>query len=118
MEVLAATPKISELWLIPVLEAMLDQFPFRIRGFYSDNGSEYVNCEVSRLLGKLLIEQTKSRARHSMEKLRCSFSPLPPPLEIATRFPHSHSFDFGTYTQASRNGKEPSGLLFFRLIFR
>jgi transposase InsO family protein len=64
-QVMAATPKISELWLIPVLEAILEQFPFRIRGFHSDNGSEYINRDVSRLLGKLLIEQTKSRSRHS-----------------------------------------------------
>ncbi len=64
-QVMAATPRISELWLIPVLEAMLAQFPFRIRGFHSDNGSEYINRDVSRLLGKLLIEQTKSRSRHS-----------------------------------------------------
>lgn len=64
-QVMAATPKISEMWLIPVLVAMLAQFPFRIRGFHSDNGSEYINHDVSRLLGKLLIEQTKSRSRHS-----------------------------------------------------
>jgi transposase InsO family protein len=64
-QVMAATPRIAELWLIPVLEAMLAQFPFRIRGFHSDNGSEYINHDVSRLLGKLLIEQTKSRSRHS-----------------------------------------------------
>ncbi len=64
-QVMAATPKISELWLIPVLEAILEQFPFQIRGFHSDNGSEFINHDVSRLLGKLLIEQTKSRSRHS-----------------------------------------------------
>ena len=64
-QVMAATPKISELWLIPVLEAMLGQFPFVLRGFHSDNGSEYINHDVARLLGKLLIEQTKSRSRHS-----------------------------------------------------
>lgn len=64
-QVMAATPKISELWLIPVLEAMLVQFPFRIRGFHSDNGSEYINHDVAGLLGKLLIDQTKSRPRHS-----------------------------------------------------
>jgi len=64
-QVMAATPRISELWLIPVLEAMLEQFPFQIRGFHSDNGSEYINHDVSGLLKKLLIEQTKSRSRHS-----------------------------------------------------
>ena len=64
-EIVAATPQISELWLLPVLEAMLGQFPFVIRGFHSDNGSEFINYNVARLLGKLLIEQTKSRAHHS-----------------------------------------------------
>jgi transposase InsO family protein len=64
-EIVAATPQISELWLIPLLETMLAQFPFVIRGFHSDNGSEFINYMVARLLGKLLIEQTKSRARHS-----------------------------------------------------
>jgi transposase InsO family protein len=48
-----------------VLEAMLAQFPFRIRGFHSDNGSEFVNHTVAAMLNKLLIEQTKSRPRHS-----------------------------------------------------
>jgi hypothetical protein len=64
-EIVAATPQISELWLLPVLEALLGQFPFMIRGFHSDNGSEFINYSVARLLGKLLIEQTKSRAYHS-----------------------------------------------------
>ena len=64
-EIVAATPQISELWLLPVLEALLGQFPFAIRGFHSDNGSEFINYNVARLLGKLLIEQTKSRAHHT-----------------------------------------------------
>ncbi len=63
-EIVAATPQISEWWLLPVLEAMLGQFPFVIRGFHSDNGREFINYTVARLLGKLLIEQTKSRANH------------------------------------------------------
>ena len=61
-EIVAATPQISEHWLIPLLEQLLEQFPFMIRGFHSDNGSEFINYTVSRLLKKLLIEQTKSRA--------------------------------------------------------
>jgi transposase InsO family protein len=64
-EIVATTPQISELWLLPVLEAILQQFPFVIRGFHSDNGSEFINYTVARLLGKLLIEQTRSRAHHS-----------------------------------------------------
>jgi transposase InsO family protein len=45
--------------------AMLRQFPFRILGFHSDNGSEFINKTVAQLLEKLLIEQTKSRPRQS-----------------------------------------------------
>ncbi|HZL49323.1 MAG TPA: DDE-type integrase/transposase/recombinase [Terracidiphilus sp.] len=64
-QVAAATARISEAYLLPVLEAMLRQFPFRIRGFHSDNGSEFVNRTVAQLLEKLRIEQTKSRPRQS-----------------------------------------------------
>jgi transposase InsO family protein len=64
-QVVGAAAQISEAFLIPVLEAMLEQFPFRIQGFHSDNGSEFINHTVARLLNKLLIEQTKSRPRHS-----------------------------------------------------
>jgi transposase InsO family protein len=64
-QIVGATAQISEAWLMPVLEAMLEQFPFRIRGFHSDNGSEFINHTVARLLNKLLIEQTRSRPRHS-----------------------------------------------------
>ena len=63
-EIVAAAPQISEAFLIPVLEAMLAQFPFTIRGFHSDCGSEFINHTVARLLKKLLVEQTKSRPRH------------------------------------------------------
>lgn len=64
-QVVGCTPAISEAWLEPLLASMLKQFPFVIRGFHSDNGSEFVNHTVAKLLGKLLIEQTKSRPRHS-----------------------------------------------------
>jgi transposase InsO family protein len=64
-EVVGCVEQISEAFLLPMLEAMLAQFPFHIRGFHSDNGSEYINHRVAELLNKLLIEQTKSRPRHS-----------------------------------------------------
>lgn len=64
-QIVSATARISEAWLEPVLAALLRQFPFRIRGFHSDHGSEFINRTVARLLQKLLIEQTKSRPRHS-----------------------------------------------------
>ena len=64
-EVMAATARISEAYLLPVLESILAQFPFVIRNFHSDNGSEFINKTVAQLLEKLLIEQTKSRPRKS-----------------------------------------------------
>ena len=64
-EVVCSVEKISEQFLIPILKYMLNYFPFKILGFHSDNGSEYINRQVARLLQKLLIEFTKSRPRHS-----------------------------------------------------
>ena len=57
--------RISERFLIPVLKAILETFPFTIHGFHADNGSEYINHRVAELLNKLNIEFTKSRPRHS-----------------------------------------------------
>jgi transposase InsO family protein len=65
LEIAAAVPRISELYLEPVLAAILAQFPFVIHGFHSDNGSEFINQTVAKLLNKLMIQQTKSRPRHS-----------------------------------------------------
>ena len=65
-EAVATCERISEAYLIPVLKEMLASFPFLIRGFHSDNGSEYINRQVAEMLNKLLIEEhTKSRSRHS-----------------------------------------------------
>jgi len=64
-EIVASVERISEAYLVPVLETMLLQFPFITRGFHSDNGSEFVNRTAARLLNKMLIRFTKSRPRHS-----------------------------------------------------
>jgi transposase InsO family protein len=64
-EIVCSVQKISEHYLIPLLEDLLEQFPFVIHGFHSDNGSEYLNQRVEKLLNKRLIEFTKSRARHA-----------------------------------------------------
>ena len=64
-EVVISVEKISEAYLMPALEELLAAFPFKIINFHSDNGSEYVNKTVAKLLSKLLIEFTKSRPRHS-----------------------------------------------------
>lgn len=64
-ECVFAVERISERFLIPALAQLLATFPFVIRGFHSDNGSEYINRQVAQLLEKLRIEQTKSRARQT-----------------------------------------------------
>ena len=62
---------ISERHLLPVLEQLLAAFPFAILGFHSDNGSEYVNRRVAKLLEKLRAEFTKSRPRRSTDNALC-----------------------------------------------
>ena len=64
-QVQACVQGISEAFLLPVLATVMEQFPFEIKGFHSDNGSEYINARVAKLLDKLRVEQTKSRSRHS-----------------------------------------------------
>ena len=64
-EIIASVERISEYYLEPVLESMLAGFPFVIRGFHSDNGSEFINKTVAKLLNKLLIHFTKCRPRHT-----------------------------------------------------
>ncbi len=64
-QVVGCVERISENFLIPLLEGLFEQFPFVIRGFHSDNGSEYVNHRTAKLLEKLRVEFTKSRARRS-----------------------------------------------------
>ena len=64
-EVVCTVERISECYLIPALELLLESFPFRVLGFHSDNGSEYINKRVAQLLEKLRVEFTKSRSRHS-----------------------------------------------------
>jgi len=64
-EVICTVEQMSEHYLLPALEQLLSAFPFRLCGFHSDNGSEYINGRVAALLGKLLIDFTKSRARQT-----------------------------------------------------
>lgn len=64
-EIVGCVERISEYFLAPLLADLIAQFPFVILGFHSDNGSEFINKVVARLLNKLLIRQTKSRARHT-----------------------------------------------------
>ena len=65
MQVVVSVEKISERYLLPALQQLLETFPFVILGFHADNGSEYINHRVAKLLRKLHIELTKSRARQT-----------------------------------------------------
>lgn len=64
-EMIATVPAISEHFLEPVIEELIARFPFVIHEFHSDNGSEFVNHVVARLLTRLYVRLTKSRARYS-----------------------------------------------------
>jgi hypothetical protein len=66
-EITFAVEKISEAYLLEKLEVAINGFPFKIRGFHSDNGSEYINKPVAELLKKLDIDFTKSRSRKSTD---------------------------------------------------
>lgn len=61
-EIVVCVERISERYLLPVLDQALSMFPFRMLNFHSDNGSEFINGRVAEILNKLLIEQTKSRS--------------------------------------------------------
>jgi hypothetical protein len=64
-EVVISLEKITENHQAAVLEGLLNQFPFNIKGFHSDNGGEFVNQTAAGILNKLLIRFTKCRPRHS-----------------------------------------------------
>ena len=62
-EYVGAVSGISERFLVPLLEALLSQFPFAVIAFHADNGSEYINHRVANLLNKLHIQKfTKKMA--------------------------------------------------------
>lgn len=65
MEVVGCVENITDEFMVPLLLKLIDQFPFVIHNFHSDNGSEYINKQVAAMLERLLIKQTKSRPRHS-----------------------------------------------------
>ena len=64
-EFVGAVEAISERFPIPVLECLLDLFPFVIKGFHADNVSECVSRRVAALLEKLRAEFTRSCPRRS-----------------------------------------------------
>lgn len=66
-QIVMCTEKISEAYLLPIVEMMIQHYPFRIKEFHTDNGSEYINKYLVELLNKLLIQLTKSRSRKTTD---------------------------------------------------
>ena len=66
-EVVGCVPIISAESLELLLEVLMAQHPVPIRGFHVDNGSEYINHVMAKLLGDSLVEFTKSRAYQSSD---------------------------------------------------
>jgi hypothetical protein len=61
-QIVICVEAINEAFLTGALETALHCFPFIIRNFHSDNGSEFINHNVAKMLNNLLVRQTKSRA--------------------------------------------------------
>lgn len=66
-ELVGCVPQITDEYMEPLLEALLEAFPFVVTNFHSDNGGEYINRVVEKILARLLIKQTKSRSRKSTD---------------------------------------------------
>lgn len=64
-EVPLAVENLQEASVEPALDEAFVLFPFRIKNFHSDNGSEYINAIVHEFLDRWHAKQTKSRPRHS-----------------------------------------------------
>jgi len=66
-QIVMGTEKISEAYILPIIEMMLEQYPFKIIEFHTDNGSEYINHQLVSLLNRLLIKLTKNRSRKTTD---------------------------------------------------
>lgn len=64
-EIAGSVEKITEAFLVPLLLKLINKFPFKVFEFHADNGSEYINRIVVKMLNKLLIKLTKSRSRQT-----------------------------------------------------
>ncbi len=64
-EVVACVPAITWEYMLDAFKDIIDQYSFVVWAFHADNGSEYINQEVSKMLNNLNIQLTKSRARQS-----------------------------------------------------
>lgn len=61
------TEYISHSFMSTVVELLIEQFPFKLRGIHADNGVEYINERMLELMESARIELTKSRPRRSTD---------------------------------------------------
>ena len=66
-----SVPEISSKYMTLALETLMKVFPFKIYEIHTDNGSEYINKNIANMLTHLLIQLTKSRARHCNDNALC-----------------------------------------------
>ena len=66
-QVVVCTEYISHSFMRTVVELLIEQFPFTIRGIHADNGVEYINERMLELMENARIELTKSRPRRSTD---------------------------------------------------
>jgi len=60
-EFIGSVEAISERYMEKMLTDLIKQFPFKSIEFHADNGSEYINKVIAKLLNKLVIKLIKSR---------------------------------------------------------
>jgi hypothetical protein len=66
-EVLGCVERITEEHVLPVIEAMLHQFPFLVIELHADNGSEFVNHPLYQLLKRCAVKFTRSRPNRTSD---------------------------------------------------
>ena len=65
-QMVGAVERVSEAWLLPILQDILEQFPFRVLSFHSDNGLvEAKNGAVIPAHGYLHIQSEHANAIHN-----------------------------------------------------
>jgi len=73
-EIIGAAEKITEEYLLPLLEKMIANYPFRIINFHCDNGSKYIPCafpsEVIDSKGKIKKKYRYQDYQTPYEKLK------------------------------------------------
>ena len=102
-ELVAAVEHISEAYLLPVIALLLAGFPFVIRGFHSDGGSEFINHKTAKFLEKLRVEFTRSRPRQTNDNalVECKNGAVIRKLMGYSHIPQKHATAInGFYTEA------------------